>query len=284
MRACACGAHRRLTRPTTDPQPSGLKRSAASRLGAMAQYTEHIVLIGGLHRDTRSGDLWRAIESAGLRPSVLACPTDMLVHGFSYVVFHDRVEAIAAAALSGVMQLHDRVLTLELQVDRCFRIQAAQPAVVPHADGLRAALGPIIQPLTATRQVLRIRRVHHLRFHEEYYGVYLQIAQDSILYEGHVTLLHCLGCAQRLTREQIRRIEARCMTLQARPATLADVPMTLVMRRGRLHRGFCTVHIQTALSRELWGIRGLLSAWIPEATSDENRENFHLSFDRVTDA
>ena len=56
------------------------------------------------------------------------------------------------------------------------------------------------------------------------------------------------------------------------------------MRRGRLHRGFCTVHIQTALSRELWGIRGLLSAWIPEATSDENRENFHLSFDRVTDA
>ncbi len=57
--------------------------------------------------------------------------------------------------------------------------------------------------------------------------------------------------------------------------------MTLVMWRGRLHSGFCTVHIQTALSRELRKIRGLLSAWIPEATSVEN---FHLSFDRVTDA
>ena len=74
------------------------------------------------------------------------------------------------------------------------------------------------------------------------------------------------------------------MTLQARPGTLADVPMTLVMRRGRLHRGFCTVHVQSALSRERWGIRSLLSAWIPEATSDENRENFHLSFDRVAGA
>ena len=63
----------------------------------MAQYNEHVVLIGGLHRDTRSRDLWKAIEDAGLRPSVLGCPYDMLVQGFSYVVFHDRVEALAAA-------------------------------------------------------------------------------------------------------------------------------------------------------------------------------------------
>ena len=250
----------------------------------MSQYREHIVLIGGLNGDTRSGDLWRVIENEGFRPSVLACPTDMLVHGFSYVVFHDLGDAEAVAALSGVMQLNDRMLTLELQDGRNFRLQAPQPAGVPRADRLHVALMPIIGPLTAARQALRIGRVHHLRFHGEYYGVYSQVAQNNILYEGHVSLLHCIGCAERLTREQIGRIEARCMTLQSRPATLADVPMTLVVRHGRLHRGYCTVHVQSALSRDLWGIRGLLSSWLPNATSAENRENFHLSFDRVADA
>ena len=284
---------------------------------AMAQYNEHVVLIGGVHRDTRSRDLWKAIEDAGLRPSVLGCPYDMLVQGFSYVVFQVREEAIAAAALSGILQLHGRVLTLMLQVDRRSQSQAprlddssdeerpprpplpppadavgpadaagapVQPAVIPLAADLGVALGPILQPLTDARHALRVRRVHHLRFHEEYYGVYLQIAQNSTLYEGHVSLLHCLGCEQRLTREQVRRIEARCRTLQARAVMLADVPMTLVMRSGRLHRGFCTVHVQSALCRELWGIRSMLSAWIPEAASGENRKDFHLSFDRVAEA
>ena len=284
---------------------------------AMAQYNVHVVLIGGLHRDTRSRDLWKAIEDAGLRPSVLGCPYDMLVQGFSYVVFQVREEAIAAAALSGILQLHGRVLTLRLQVDRRFHFQAprlddssdeerptrpplpppadavgpayvagapVQPAVIPLAADLGAALGPILLPLTDARHALRVRRVHHLRFHEEYYGVYLQIAQNSALYEGHVSLLHCLGCEQRLTREQVRRIEARCRTLQARAVMLADVPMTLVMRSGRLHRGFCTVHVQSALCRELWGIRSMLSAWLPEAASGENRKDFHLSFDRVAEA
>ena len=284
---------------------------------AMAQYNEHVVLIGGLHRDTRSRDLWKAIEDAGLRPSVLGCPYDMLVQGFSYVVFQVREEAIAAAALSGILQLHGRVLTLTLQVDRRFQFQApllddssdeerptrpplpppadavgpadaagapVQPAVFPLAADLGVALGPILLPLTDARHALRVRRVHYLRFHEEYYGVYLQIAQNSALYEGHVSLLHCLGCEQRLTREQVRRIEARCRTLQARAVMLADVPMTLVMRSGRLHRGFCTVHVQSALCRELWGIRSMLSAWIPEAASGENRKDFHLSFDRVAEA
>ncbi len=96
--------------------------------------------------------------------------------------------------------------------------------------------------------------------------------------------MHCLGCSQRLTQGQARRVEARCRNLQGVPVLLAHVPMVLVWRHGRLHRGWCVVHIQTDLSRELWAISRLLSEWIPAATSAENRDNFHISFDSIAEA
>ena len=71
------------------------------------------------------------------------------------------------------------------------------------------------------------------------------------------------------------------MNLRGIDVLLAHVPMQLEWRLGRVHRGWCTVHVGTALSRERWAVRGLLSQWIPAATSVENRENFHLSFDAV---
>jgi hypothetical protein len=71
------------------------------------------------------------------------------------------------------------------------------------------------------------------------------------------------------------------MNLRGIDVLLAHVPMQLEWRLGRVHRGWCTVHVGTALSRELWAVRGLLSQWIPAATSVENRENFHMSFDAV---
>jgi hypothetical protein len=280
----------------------------------MAKHVEHLVLIGGLHRETRSQDLWRAIVDAGLRPSALGCPADMLKQGFSYAVFEDRAGADAAAAFNGVLRLDGRVLSLKVKADRRCMPPAAQaddssdeerpprPAPPPpegrldHDGGtgapawapgsprgtvLDVALGPLLLPHTDARRDLVIRRVHHLRFHEEYYGVYMQVAFFGTIFEGHVTLLHCLGCAQRLTPEQVRRVGVRCLTLRDRAVELAHVPLTRVMWRGRLHRGLCIVHAQSAFCRALWGIRGLLSSWIPAATSDENRKEFHLSFDRV---
>jgi hypothetical protein len=280
----------------------------------MAQHFEHLVLIGGLHSETRSRDLWRAIEDAGLLPSALGCPTDMLKQGFSYAVFGDRAGADAAAALNGVLRLDGRVLSLRVQADRRRLPPAAlahdssdeerpprpstpppegppDPAAaagalaqapgIPRALDLGAALGPFLLPHTDARRDLVVRRVHHLRFHEEYYGVYLQAAYLGTIFEGHVTLLHCRGCAQRLTPEQVRKVGERCLPLRERAVELAHVPMSLVMWRGRLHRGLCIVHVHSSLSRALWGIRGLLSSWIPAATSGENRKEFHLSFDRV---
>ena len=78
-------------------------------------------------------------------------------------------------------------------------------------------------------------------------------------------------------------MRARCSFLQGLSAQLAHVPVVRVWRGGFLHRGFCTVHIQSALSRELWAVRSILSAWIPGATSAENKDNFHLSFDSIAE-
>ena len=157
---------------------------------------------------------------------------------------------------------------------------AARPAA-PRAVDLLAALGPLVPPHTEARLGIRVQRVRHLRFHDEYYGVYVQISHGGVLYEGHVSVLHCLGCALRLTQAQVRRVEARCRNLHGMTVALAHVPMVLAWWRGRVHRGWCTLHIQTALSRELWAVRGLLSEWIPAATSLENRGNFHISFDNI---
>ena len=153
--------------------------------------------------------------------------------------------------------------------------------MVQRAVALLAALGPLVPPHTEARLGIRVQRVRQLRFHDEYYGIYVQISHGGRLYEGHVSVLHCLGCSQRLTLEQVRRIEARCGNLRGMAVSLAHVPMELVWRRGLLHRGWCILHIHTPLSRELWAVRGLLSGWIPAATSLENRANFHISFDSI---
>ena len=150
-----------------------------------------------------------------------------------------------------------------------------------HAVALLAAIGPLVPPGTVARLGIRIQRVWHLRFHEEYYGIYVQISHGGRLYEGHVSVLHCIGCTRRLMHEQVRRVEDRCGNLRGMAVPLAHVPMELDWRRGLLHRAWCIVHVHTPLSHELWAVRGLLSGWIPAATSRENRANFHISFDGI---
>jgi hypothetical protein len=153
--------------------------------------------------------------------------------------------------------------------------------VAPRAVDLLAALGPLVAPHTVARLGIRVQRVRHLRFHNEYYGVYIQVSHGGVLYEGHVSVLHCIGCAQRLTQAQVLRVEGRCRNLHGMTVSLAHVPMVLAWWRGRVHKGWCTIHVHTALCRELWAVRGLLSEWIPAATSLENRGNFHISFDSI---
>ena len=65
------------------------------------------------------------------------------------------------------------------------------------------------------------------------------------------------------------------------PVELADAPLVREYRDGEFWRAFCTVHVQKSFNRELWAIRSRLSAWLPRATSEENRKNFHISFDSV---
>ena len=109
----------------------------------------------------------------------------------------------------------------------------------------------------------------------------MQVAHRGVVFEGHISVLHCAGCNQHLSPEQVRRVEARCRGLRGFLVQLAHVGMVLVWRSGHVHRGWCTVHTSTPLSHELWTIRGFLSNWIPGATSLENRDNFHLSFDQL---
>jgi hypothetical protein len=148
-------------------------------------------------------------------------------------------------------------------------------------DPLLAALRPLLRPHITARDGLAVHRVWGLRFHEEYYGIYVQVGHRGAVFEGHITVLHCAGCNQRLSPEQVRRVEARCLGLRGRPVPLALMDMVLVRRAGHVHRGWCTVHTSAPLSHELWTVRGFLSNWIPGATSLENRDNFHLSFDYV---
>ena len=148
-------------------------------------------------------------------------------------------------------------------------------------DPLLAGLRPLLRPHITARDGLAVHRVWGLRFHEEYYGIYVQVGHRGAVFEGHITVLHCAGCNQRLSPEQVRRVEARCGGLRGLPVLLAHMDMVLVWRSGHVHRGWCTVHTSTPLSHELWTVRGFLSNWIPGATSLENRDNFHLSFDHV---
>jgi hypothetical protein len=148
-------------------------------------------------------------------------------------------------------------------------------------DPLHAALRPLLHPHTTERDGITVHRVWCLKFHEEYYGVYVQVAHRGVVFEGHISVLHCVGCNQRLSPEQVRRMEARCRGLRGLTVSLAHVGMVLVWRSGRVHRGWCTVHTSSPISHELWTIRGFLSNWIPGATSLENRESFHLSFDQL---
>ena len=149
------------------------------------------------------------------------------------------------------------------------------------ADPLLAALRPLLRPHPTARDGLVILRIWGLRFHEEYYGIYMQVGHHGRVFEGHITVLHCEGCLQRLSPDQVRRVEARCRGLRGRPVPLAHTDMVLVWRAGHVHRGWCTIHTGAPLSHALWTVRGFLSNWIPAATSLENRGNFHLSFDLV---
>jgi hypothetical protein len=56
--------------------------------------------------------------------------------------------------------------------------------------------------------------------------------------------------------QQAQRVEERGMNLRGIDVLLAHVPMQLEWRLGRVHRGWCTVHVDTALSRELWAGAG----------------------------
>jgi hypothetical protein len=158
---------------------------------------------------------------------------------------------------------------------------APAAALAAPVDLLYAALRPLLLPHTTARDGITIHRVWGLKFHEEYYGVYVQVAHRGVLFEGHISVLHCVGCTQRLSPVQVRRMEARCWGLRGLTVTLAHVGMVLDRRFGRVHRGWCIVHTGSAISHDLWTIRGFLSNWIPEATSLENRESFHLSFDKL---
>ena len=158
---------------------------------------------------------------------------------------------------------------------------AARPAVAT-VDPLHAALRPLLLPHTAARDGITVHRVWGLRFHEEYYGIYVQVAHRGVIFEGHISVLHCAGCNQRLSPGLVRRMEARCRGLRGFTVPLAHMGMVLVWRAGHVHRGWCTVHTSTPLSHELWTVRGFLSNWIPGATSLENRDNFHVSFDHVS--
>ena len=62
---------------------------------------------------------------------------------------------------------------------------------------------------------------------------------------------------------------------------LADAPLVQEFRDGRFWRAFGTVHVQKSFNKELWAIPNKLCAWLPAATSEENRKNFHVSFDSV---
>lgn len=157
----------------------------------------------------------------------------------------------------------------------------AMPAAVPLGVVLLAAMAPLVPPGAAARLGMRIHRVRHLRFHEEYYGIYFQVSQGGRLLEGHASVLHCTGCAERLSHDQVRRVEDRCRNLRGMVVQLAHVPMVMDWRRGLLHRAWCYIHVHSALSQELWRVRGLLSSWIPSATARENRANFHVSFDGI---
>jgi hypothetical protein len=149
------------------------------------------------------------------------------------------------------------------------------------ADPLLAALRPLLRPHPTARDGLAILRIWGLRFHEEYYGIYMQVGHRGTVFEGHITVLHCEGCMQRLSPDQVMRVETRCRGLRGRPVPLAHTDMVLVWREGHVHRGWCTIHTGAPLSHALWTVRGFLSNWIPAATSLENRGNFHLSFDLV---
>ena len=139
----------------------------------------------------------------------------------------------------------------------------------------------MLAPHTAARGGLSVHYVWGLKFHEEYYGVYVQVAHQGRVFEGHISVLHCAGCSQRLSPAQITRMEARARGLRGFPVQLAHVDLVLVWHDGRVHRGWCTIHTDSNLSHELWTVRGFLSNWCPSATSAENRTNFHLSFDRL---
>ena len=154
-------------------------------------------------------------------------------------------------------------------------------AALAAVDLLHDALRPLLLPHTEGRDGITVHRVWGLRFHEEYYGIYVQFAHQGGILEGHVSVLHCGGCRQRLLPAQITRIETRCRGLRGFHVPLAHMEVVLVRHAGHVHRGWCTVHVRTPLSEELWTIRGFLSNWIPRATSRENRNNFHASFDSV---
>ena len=47
----------------------------------------------------------------------------------------------------------------------------AAPAAAPHAVALLSAIGPLVPPGTPARLGIRIHRVWHLRFHEEYLDI-----------------------------------------------------------------------------------------------------------------
>ncbi len=248
---------------------------------------QYAVRIGGLGGDVTVARLSVLLASMGFEPDAVSVNP---LAGYGHAVFDHLVEAegVQHRDQHHPVILDGRRLTFEVMSlsELPPPPPPAQPTPEPHfakSERLRVGIEPLLEIGSAARAGLRVVAFRNLRYHEEYYGVCLLVAvPGGATIESHISLLHCKGCRRRLSGEQVAVVEDRRRRLVGQLATFSDSPLTLEHRGGLLHRAWGFMHVQTDFSRkELWGIRSMLSAWLPGATSAESKSNFHLSLDRV---
>ena len=144
---------------------------------------------------------------------------------------------------------------------------------------LEQALVLLELPEAPGRKELRVDSFTSLRFHNDYYGVYLVVACGGLRIAAHITLLHCQGCRKSLTDAQLQRVEGAANTLTGKRVQLARSDLTREYRNGGLWRAFGFIDVNEDFNKALWALRQRLSAWLPSAAAREQRYNFHLSLD-----